>query len=257
MVRRAAGFASRGAAQVAAIDALDLAPAAVSVTLDGVHKRYWRGDEQVKVLDGVDLTVAPGEFASLVGPSGAGKSTLLQIVAGLESVTAGRVRLGDIDVTALDEGARARMRLAHIGFVFQTFQLIPTLSAVENAVLPLLLTGAPRRSAEAAGERLLGELGLTTRLGHLPEQLSVGEKQRVCMARALISNPSLLLADEPTASLDGPATDEIMRLLHGAARSRGMTVLMVTHDARAAAYADTVFTLRNGTVSGGGGARRP
>ena len=223
----------------------------MTVSLRGVHKRYWRGEDQIKVLDGVDLDVEAGEFASIVGASGAGKSTLLQMIAGLESVTSGSVHVGDIDVTNLDEGARARMRLAHIGFVFQTFQLIPTLTAVENAVLPLLLTGAARKSAAATGERLLDEMGLTTRLGHLPEQLSVGEKQRVCMARALVASPSLLLADEPTANLDGPATDEIMRLLHRAARARGMTVLLVTHDARAAAYADTIFALRDGKVAGG------
>ena len=254
MVRRAARFGTRGAAPVSVDDSMAASTKALSVSLRGVHKRYWRGDDQVKVLDDVDLDLAAGEFASLVGPSGAGKSTLLQLVAGLESVTAGSVKLGDIDVTALDEGGRARMRLAHIGFVFQTFQLIPTLSAVENAALPLLLTGVAGKAARAAGERLLDELGLTTRLDHVPEELSVGEKQRVCMARALIANPALLLADEPTANLDGPATDEIMRLLHRAARSRGMTVLMVTHDARAAAYADTVFTLRNGKVSGGSSA---
>ncbi|HET8986153.1 MAG TPA: ABC transporter ATP-binding protein [Trueperaceae bacterium] len=225
-----------------------------AIRLRGVHKRYWHGAEQVKVLDGVDLDVAPGEFASLVGPSGAGKSTLLQIVAGLEAVTVGTVSIGGVVVTDLDEGARARLRLAHIGFVFQTFQLIPTLTALENAVLPLLLTGMARKPAAATGESVLSELGLTTRLDHLPEQLSVGEKQRVCMARAMVAGPSLLLADEPTANLDGPATDGVMRMLRRAARNRGMTVIMATHDARAAAYADTVFTLRGGKVTGGRGA---
>jgi len=225
-----------------------------AVKVRGVHKRYWHGTEQVKVLDGIDLYAEPGKFTSLVGPSGAGKSTLLQIVAGLETVTVGSVSIGDVTVTELDDAARARLRLAHIGFVFQTFQLIPTLTALENAVLPLLLTGVARKPAAAAGEKLLSELGLTTRLDHLPEQLSVGEKQRVCMARAMVAGPSLLLADEPTANLDGPAADEVMRMLHRAARHRGMTVLMATHDARAAAYADTVYTLRGGKVTGGSGA---
>jgi len=205
----------------------------------------------VKVLDGVDLDIAPGRFVSLVGPSGAGKSTLLQLVAGLEAVTAGTINIGDVVVTDLDDRALARLRLATIGFVFQTFQLIPTLTALENAVLPLLLTGMARKRAAGEGQGLLGELGLTTRLDHLPEQLSVGEKQRVCMARAMVARPSVLLADEPTANLDGPATDEVMRTLQRAAKVRGMTVLMATHDARAAAYADAVYTLRGGKVTGG------
>lgn len=251
MLRRSMSHELKGAAPTTPAR-LPLPPP--SVTLRGVHKRYWHGTEQVKVLDGVDLDVAPGQFASLVGPSGAGKSTLLQIVAGLESVTAGSVSIGEVVVTDLDETARARLRLSDIGFVFQTFQLIPTLTALENAVLPLLLTGVPRRAAADAGESLLNELGLTTRLEHLPEQLSVGEKQRVCMARAMVAEPKLLLADEPTANLDGPATDEVMRLLHRAAKSRGMTVLLATHDARAAAYADTVLMLRGGKVTGGRGA---
>ena len=241
MTRRSMSLELTGAAPTSPGTAPASPPA---IRLRGVHKRYWQGAEQVKVLDDVDLDVAPGQFASVVGPSGAGKSTLLQIVAGLESVTVGTVSVGGVVVTDLDDGERARLRLAHIGFVFQTFQLIPTLTALENAVLPLLLTGMARKPAAAAGESLLSELGLTTRLEHLPEQLSVGEKQRVCLARAMAAGPALLLADEPTANLDGPATDEVMR----------MTVLMATHDARAAAYADTVFTLRGGKVTGGRGA---
>lgn len=250
MVRRSASVELKGAESTIPGPVMG----SLSVRLQGVHKRYWHGTEQVKVLDGVDLYVAPGEFTSLVGHSGAGKSTLLQIVAGLEGVTVGSVSIGDVVVTDLDDAARARLRLSHVGFVFQTFQLIPTLTALENAVLPLLLTGVSRKPAAAAGESLLSELGLTTRFDHLPEQLSVGEKQRVCMARAMVASPSLLLADEPTANLDGPATDEVMRMLHRAARNRGMTVLMATHDARAAAYADTVYTLRGGKVTGGRGA---
>lgn len=207
----------------------------------------------MRVLNGVDLDVEPGEFAALVGPSGAGKSTLLQIVAGLEPVSAGRVEVGGAVVTELDDDEKARLRLANIGFVFQTFQLIPTLSALENAVLPLLLSGVGRKRAGDAGTELLAELGLTTRLGHLPEELSVGEKQRVSLARAMVAGPALLLADEPTANLDGPTTDEVMRLLHRAARKRGHTVILATHDARAAAYADVTFTLRDGVVGRGYG----
>lgn len=229
---------------------------AVGVRLTRVHKRFRRADEQIKVLDGVDLAVEPGEFAAVVGPSGAGKSTLLQIVAGLEPVTAGRVEVGDSVVSELDDDERARLRLAAIGFVFQTFQLIQTLSALENAVLPLLLAGVPRKVAAGAGVELLTELGLTTRLAHAPDELSVGEKQRVCLARALISKPALLLADEPTANLDGPATDDAMRLLQRAARRRGHTVILATHDARAAAYADVTFTLRDGVIRRGYGSAR-
>ncbi|HZJ09575.1 MAG TPA: ABC transporter ATP-binding protein [Trueperaceae bacterium] len=226
---------------------------AVGVRLTAVHKRYRRGAEEVMVLDGVELAVEPGEFAALVGPSGAGKSTLLQLVAGLEEVTAGRVEVGGAVVSELNDDERARLRLSSIGFVFQTFQLIPTLSALENAVLPLLLTGVPRKAAEAEGAELLEELGLTTRLAHTPDELSVGEKQRVSLARALISRPALLLADEPTANLDGPSTDDVMRLLRGSAHKRGHTVILATHDARAAAYADVTFTLRDGVVGRGYG----
>lgn len=224
--------------------------------LTGVYKRYRRSGEQIKVLDGVDLSVEPGEFAALIGPSGAGKSTLLQIVAGLEPVTAGRVEIGDSVVSELDDDGRARLRLAAIGFVFQTSQLIPSLSAVENAVLPLLLGGVPRQEASRIGVGLLAELGLTTRLSHLPDELSVGEKQRVCLARALVSEPALLLADEPTANLDGPATDEVMRLMQRATRRRGHTVILATHDARAAAYADVTFMLRDGVLRRGHGHAR-
>lgn len=229
---------------------------ALGVRLRGVVKSYARAQEEVLVLNGVDLEVRAGEFAALVGPSGAGKSTLLHIVAGLETVNAGSVEIGDWRVSELDDDARARLRLAEVGIVFQTFQLIDSLTALENSVLPLLLAGVGRRQAVAGGVELLQELGLTTRLDHLPEELSMGEKQRVCLARALISDPPLLLADEPTASLDGPATDDVMRLLLRASRKRGHTVLMATHDARAAAYADVTFTLRDGVVRGGHGAGR-
>ena len=221
---------------------------AFGVRLSKVDKVYARAGDVVQVLTGVDLDVGPGEFVALVGPSGAGKSTLLHIIAGLEPVTAGRVEVGGAVLSELNDDDRARLRLAAIGIVFQTFQLIESLTALENAVLPLLLTGVPRREAAAAGAELLDELGLTTRLGHAPEELSVGEKQRVCLARALISKPALLLADEPTASLDGPATDDAMRLLRRAARKRGNTVILATHDARAAAYADTTYTLRGGSL---------
>ncbi len=216
--------------------------------LSGVTKAFSRAGDTVTVLLGVDLQVGAGEFVAVVGRSGSGKSTLLQLVAGLDAPTSGCIDVGGVRVSSLAEADLARFRLSTVGFVFQAFNLIATLSALENAALPLLLAGGGRRDALAEARELLRQLGLTARLEHLPEELSGGEMQRVCMARAMIARPPLLLADEPTGSLDSHAGDEVMALLRRVPRTRGQTVLMVTHDARAAAYADRIVSLESGRI---------
>lgn len=219
--------------------------------LHRVEKTFVRGDQQIRVLTRVTLQVAAGEFVAVVGPSGCGKSTLLQLIGGLAPVTGGVIRVDGQRLDALDEDALARFRLSTIGFVFQSYNLIPTLTALENAALPLLLANEPRRRALATAEALLADLGLTDRLDHTPDELSGGERQRVSMARAIISRPPLLLADEPTGSLDTYTGEEVMQLLRTVPKALGQTVILVTHDARAAAYADRIVTLRDGVVREG------
>lgn len=225
------------------------APAPPQISVEGLEKTFVRGDREIVVLHSVSLVVEQGEFVAIMGPSGSGKSTLLQLIGGLDTPSAGVIRIAGRRLDTLDEGALARFRLSTVGFLFQTFNLIPTLSAHENAALPLLLANAPRRAALAQAESLLLELGLEGRLEHFPEELSGGEMQRVSMARAMITRPPLLLADEPTGSLDSFAGEEVMQLLRRVPGARGQTVLMVTHDPRAAAYADRIVTLRNGVIA--------
>lgn len=220
----------------------------VELCLWRVSKRFQRGRREVAVLRDVTLEVAAGEFVALVGASGAGKSTLLQLIGGLDAPTGGEIRVGGRPLHALDEAALARYRLATVGFVFQFFHLIPTLTVLENAALPLLLAGVPKRRALAEATPLLGELDLAERLEHAPETLSGGELKRVSLARAMIARPPLLLVDEPTGGLDSVAGEEVMRLLRRLARARSQTMVMVTHDARAAAWADRILLLRDGAV---------
>ncbi len=215
-----------------------------SVQLIKVEKAFRRGRQDLSALKQVSFEVASGEFVAVVGPSGAGKSTLLQLIGGLDTPTAGLIRVGGHRLDSLDEVALARFRLASVGFVFQYFNLSPTLTAVENAALPLMLANVPRCRALEASEDLLAELGLTERLDHTPDELSGGELQRISMARAIITKPPLLLADEPTGSLDSFAGEELMRLLRKVPAALGQTVILVTHDAKAAAYADRIITLR-------------
>lgn len=223
--------------------------------MQGVAKGFSRGNETVLALRDVNLEVRRGEFVAVMGPSGSGKSTLLQLAGGLDVPSAGVVWVAGTDLGALSEAALARFRLQMVGFVFQAFNLIGTLDALENAALPLVLAGQPRRMATERAAALLEQLGLGARTRHLPGELSGGEAQRVCMARAMVGRPPLLLADEPTGSLDTHAGEEVMRLLRRVPGELGQTVLMVTHDARAAAYADRVVSLRDGRL--GEGTRAP
>ena len=211
-------------------------------------KTYDTGGAKVLALRGVDLAIARGEFVAIMGPSGCGKSTLLNLLAGLDRPTAGEVRLDGERIDQLSETELARLRRRHIGFVFQFFNLMPTLSAVENVELPLLLVGRRRKDARRSANELLSELGIGDKHAAAPVQLSGGQQQRVALARALANTPDIVLGDEPTGNLDSAAAREVLGLLRGA-RDRGQTVLLVTHDARVAAAADRVITLRDGLVS--------
>lgn len=209
---------------------------------------YALGDERVAAVDGVSFTLARGEFAALMGPSGSGKSTLLALLAGLERPSAGRVLLDGQDLYALSEDERAKLRRRKLGFVFQTFNLIPVLSLLENVGLPQMLDGVPASVWEPRAADALRRVGLAHRARHLPDQASVGEQQRAALARVLATGPALLLADEPTGALDSHRSAEVLGLLREAAGALGAAVLMVTHDAAAAAVADRVLHLRDGKL---------
>ena len=211
-------------------------------------KTYDTGGAKVLALRGVDLAIARGEFVAIMGPSGCGKSTLLNLLAGLDRPTAGQVWLDGERIDQLSETELARLRRRHIGVVFQFFNLMPTLSAVENVELPLLLVGRRRKDARRSANELLSDLGIGDKHAAAPVQLSGGQQQRVALARALANTPDIVLGDEPTGNLDSAAAREVLGLLR-AARDRGQTVLLVTHDARVAAAADRVITLRDGLVS--------
>ena len=207
---------------------------------------------QTHALRGVDLDVAAGEVLAVTGPSGSGKSTLLHVMAGVLVPDAGRVDYhgGETtqDIAALDEAARSRLRLKEFGFIFQFGQLLPDLSALDNVTIPLLLAGAPRRKALARARETLGELGLSEHLDKRPGQLSGGQAQRAAVARALVTSPRILFADEPTGSLDSLAAERTMEVLLASVRSRGSSLVIITHDARIAAYADREVTVRDGRI---------
>jgi putative ABC transport system ATP-binding protein len=214
-----------------------------------VVMRLTSGGRTVTVLDGVSLDVARGECVAVTGPSGSGKSTLLGLVAGLDTPTSGAVMVDGVDLGTLDEDALARFRRDRIGFVFQSYHLIPTLTAVENVAIPLELAGVSDARGRAA--RLLDEIGLGARGHHYPVQLSGGEQQRVALARAMAREPVLLLADEPTGNLDSATGAAIIDLLLGLNRERASTLVLVTHDPALAARADRQIALRDGCVVGG------
>ena len=205
----------------------------------GLAKTYDTGGAKVLALRGVDLAIERGEFVAIMGPSGCGKSTLLNLLAGLDRPTAGEVWLDGERIDQLSETELARLRRRKIGFVFQFFNLLPTLSAVENVELPLLLVGRRRKDARRSASELLSELGIGDKHAAAPVQLSGGQQQRVALARALANTPDIVLGDEPTGNLDSAAAREVLGLLR-AARDRGQTLLLVTHDARVAAAADRV-----------------
>jgi putative ABC transport system ATP-binding protein len=217
-----------------------------AVTATDLVKTYGTGPTRVSALRGVSLAVARGQFAAIMGPSGSGKSTLLHCMAGLDKATSGRVRIGDEELGGLADGRLTRLRRDAVGFVFQSFNLLPTLSAAENILLPLRLAG--RRPDPEWLDRVIGLLGLADRMHHRPNQLSGGQQQRVAVARALITRPAVVFADEPTGNLDSRSGAEVLSLLRASVRELGQTVVMVTHDPRAAGYADRVVFLGDGVV---------
>jgi len=202
----------------------------------------------VEILRGIDISIPRGQFAAIMGPSGSGKSTLLGLLAGLDNATSGKILLDGTDITGLTEDQMAEVRGRKIGFVFQSFQLIPTLTAEENVLLPAELAGAGAETAARARE-LLTRVGLADRMDHYPVQLSGGEQQRVALARAFITKPPILLADEPTGNLDGRTGQQVLELLLELNRREGATLVMVTHDSALAGHADRVITLRDGLIS--------
>jgi putative ABC transport system ATP-binding protein len=216
--------------------------------LQDVSKSYQQGRRVVHALRGVSLTIKAGEFVSIMGPSGSGKSTLLHLLGALDVPSAGRVLFDGRDLQALTDRERSLLRRNRIGFIFQFFNLLPTLTAVENVALPLLLGGRGRAKAKEQAQAGLNEVGLEHRAGHFPEELSGGEMQRVAIARALVSEPEAILCDEPTGNLDSVTSKEILTLLRTLPQTGRRSVVMVTHDAESAAYGDRLISLRDGLI---------
>ena len=222
------------------------AQASSIVRLQGVSKIYGSGDAQVRALDDVSVGFGAGEFTAIMGPSGSGKSTMMHILAGLDAPTSGRVFVEDTDITALKDTALTKLRRDRIGFVFQSFNLVPTLDARANILLPMRLAG--RAPEKEWFDLIVNSLGIANRLNHRPSEMSGGQQQRVAVARALMSRPAVIVADEPTGNLDSHSTDEVMDLLRRAVDELGQSVIMVTHDTATAAYADRVLVCRDGRI---------
>lgn len=213
-----------------------------------VAKSFRSGPEELKVLVGIDLDVMKGEMLAIVGASGVGKSTFLHILGGLERPTAGRVLYGDLDVYSLDNDGIARFRNQRVGFVFQFHHLMPEFTALENVMMPLLIRGIPHEDASRAASSALSDVGLGARLHHRPGEISGGEQQRVAVARALVLNPDVVLADEPTGNLDTHTGEAVHELIKRLNRERGMTFVIVTHNDRLAMRADRVFRMADGRL---------
>ena len=222
------------------------APASSIVRLQGVSKIYGSGDAQVRALDDVSVGFGAGEFTAIMGPSGSGKSTMMHILAGLDAPTSGHVFVEDTDITALKDTALTKLRRDRIGFVFQSFNLVPTLDARSNILLPMRLAG--KTPDKDWFDLIVNSLGIADRLNHRPSEMSGGQQQRVAVARALMSRPAVIVADEPTGNLDSHSTTEVMDLLRRAVDELGQSVIMVTHDTATAAYADRVLVCRDGRI---------
>jgi putative ABC transport system ATP-binding protein len=217
-----------------------------AVAADDVTRRYGSGEAAVDALRGVSIDIPRGQFAAIMGPSGSGKSTLMHVLAGLDKPTDGIVHIAGEDITTMNDAQLTKLRRAHVGFVFQAFNLLPTLTAAENIVLPLQLAG--RKVDQAWYDAVVERVGLADRTKHRPSELSGGQQQRVAVARALVSEPTVLFADEPTGNLDSRSSHDVLELLRDAASSFGQTTVMVTHDTDAAAAADRLIHLEDGLV---------
>jgi putative ABC transport system ATP-binding protein len=218
------------------------------VKLEKVVKIYKRGVEEVRVLDGLTLDVPKGEFVALMGPSGSGKTTMLNLMGGIDRATSGVVKVGDSDLTRMSESQLTTWRSQNVGFIFQLYHLIPVLTAFENVELPLLLFKMSKAERKKRVETALRIVGLADRMGHFPRQLSGGQEQRVAIARAVVADPILLLADEPTGDLDAKSAEEILILLETLHKDLGKTIVMVTHDPKAAARAHRMVHLEKGVL---------
>ncbi|TBO31286.1 ABC transporter ATP-binding protein [Aquabacterium lacunae] len=222
--------------------------AAPLIRVRGLGKAYQRGGQTLTVLDHIDLDVQAGEFVALMGPSGSGKSTLLNLIAGIDQPTRGRIEIGGVDIATLSEAQLADWRAAHVGFIFQFYNLMPVLTAFENVELPLLLTTLSRRERQAHVDAALAMVHLSDRADHKPNELSGGQQQRVAIARALVTDPQLIVADEPTGDLDRQTGEDVLNLLGRLQRELGKTIVMVTHDPKAAARAERLVHLEKGVL---------
>nr|WP_207186091.1 ABC transporter ATP-binding protein [Rubrivivax gelatinosus] len=219
------------------------------IRIRGLQKIYRRGEQDIPVLLGLDLDVQEGEFIALMGPSGSGKSTLLNLVAGIDKPTGGTIEIAGTDIATLDEGALADWRAANVGFIFQFYNLLPVLSAAENVELPLLLTSLSARERRERVAQALALVSLADRATHYPNELSGGQQQRVAIARALVGDPTLIVADEPTGDLDRHTGEEVLTLLEQLVAELGKTIVMVTHDPKAAARAHRLVHLEKGVLA--------
>jgi putative ABC transport system ATP-binding protein len=226
-----------------------MSAAPVIVDIRNISKSYRRGSQVIPVLEDISLTIAAAEFLALMGPSGSGKSTLLNLIAGLDRADSGTIRVGGVDISALPESQLAAWRAAHVGFIFQFYNLIPVLTAFENVELPLILTDLSRRERREHVHAVLGLVNLQDRMDHYPRQLSGGQQQRVAIARALVTDPTIVVADEPTGDLDRIAAEDVLVLMERLSRELGKTIIMVTHDPRAARRAATVKHLDKGVLA--------
>ncbi len=225
------------------------APAAAPlIRIRNLSKAYRRGEQDIPVLLGIDIDVMAGDFVALMGPSGSGKSTLLNLIAGIDKPSSGTIEIGGVDISGLSEGELADWRAANVGFIFQFYNLLPVLSALDNVKLPLLLTGLGAREREERALAALALVGLTDRAEHFPNELSGGQQQRVAIARALVSDPALIVADEPTGDLDRVTGEEVLDLLGRLVSEMGKTIVMVTHDPKAAAHARRMIHLEKGVL---------
>ncbi len=218
------------------------------IRIEHLSKTYTRGGQPIPVLMDINLEVGRAEFVSLMGPSGSGKSTLLNLIAGIDHPSSGRISINGVDIATLDEGALADWRAANVGFIFQFYNLMPVLTAYENVELPLLLTNLSRRQRKAHVEACLAMVGLSDRMDHYPNELSGGQQQRVAIARALVTDPTLIVADEPTGDLDRATGEEVLKLMDELHRDLGKTIVMVTHDPKAASRASRMIHLEKGVL---------